>query len=239
MKIIRKLLGRKRIFFDDRIEALDGLLNLNRRHLLEATGGKVNNGTQSGLLNAVSTDTMKLKKGDIFVALAGECFDGHDYLTTAVESGAAAVVIHREDVSLPSNVLVIRVDNTLKALGDLATYRRRLLGRSLKIAAITGSSGKTTVKEMTASIFSGHLKSVDTGVDPILKTIGNFNNLIGLPLSLLPVAAGHKMAVLEMGMNQPGEIERLVDTADPDIGCIQISRRPIGRTGQYRRCCAC
>ena len=215
-----QILGRKRIFFDDRIEALDGLLSWNTEHLIRATGGRVSSGHQHCLLQAVSTDTRKLEQGDIFVALAGENFDGHDYVATAVQSGAAAVIVHRKIRNLPEDVLVIRVEDTLQALGDLAAYRRRLLHRNMKVAAITGSSGKTTVKEMTAAIFSRHLKLVDTGIDPLLKTMGNFNNLIGLPLSLLPVATGHRMAILEMGMNRPGEIERLVEIADPDIGCI-------------------
>ena len=215
-----QILGQERIFFDDRIEALNGLLRWNTSHLLKATGGRVSGGNQRCLLNSVSTDTRRLKRGDIFIALAGENFDGHDYVSTAVESGAGAVIIHREVPKLPAGVLVIRVEDTLQALGDLAAYRRRLLHRNLKVAAITGSSGKTTVKEMTAAIFSRHLQSVDTGIDPLLKTRGNFNNLIGLPLSLLPVEAGHRMAILEMGMNRPGEIERLVEIADPDIGCI-------------------
>jgi len=215
-----QILGRERIFFDDRLESLNGLLRWNTGHLLRATGGVVAGGQQHGLLRAVSTDTRTLERGDIFVALAGDNFDGHDYVTTAVEAGAAAVIIERAVGNIPAGVLVIRVADSLQALGDLAGYRRRLLGLSLKVVAITGSSGKTTVKEMVAKIFSDSLKSVQTGLDPLLKTRGNFNNLIGLPLSLLPVEAGHRMAVLEMGMNQPGEIERLVEIADPDIGCI-------------------
>ena len=215
-----QILGRQRIFFDDRTCALDGLLNWNTAHLLRATRGRVGSGLQHCLLQTVSTDTRELAKGDIFVALAGENFDGHDYVGTAVQSGAAAVIVHRKIQNLPADVLVIQVEDTLQALGDLAAYRRRMLHRNLKVAAITGSSGKTTVKEMTAAIFSRHLQGMQTGIDPLLKTVGNFNNLIGLPLSLLPVAAGHRMAILEMGMNRPGEIERLAEIADPDIGCI-------------------
>ncbi len=215
-----QILGRKRIFFDDRLQALDGLLSWKTDHLLRATGGAVISGRRQSLPGRVSTDTRKLEKGDIFVALAGDNFDGHDYLKTAVQSGASAVIIDRKVPALPTDVLVIRVQDTLQALGDLAAYRRRLLHRNLLVAAITGSSGKTTVKEMTAAIFSRHLQGGRTGSDPLLKTAGNFNNLIGLPLSLLPVGSGHRMGLLEMGMNRPGEIKRLTEIADPDIGCI-------------------
>ncbi|MEE4242189.1 MAG: UDP-N-acetylmuramoyl-tripeptide--D-alanyl-D-alanine ligase, partial [Desulfopila sp.] len=126
-------------------------------------------------------------------------------------------VEHRDD--LP----VFRVDDTLKALGDLAAYRRRRLGciSAPLVAAITGSTGKTTVKEMTAAIFFQQWP--DTLTEPngrVLKTQGNFNNLVGLPLSLLPLQLKHKVAVLEMGMNTSGEISRLAGIADPDISCI-------------------
>lgn len=217
-----QILAKKRIFFDDRTCAMNGLLSWNSNHLLKAIGGRICSGSQQCLLGTVSTDTRKLAGGDIFIALAGENFDGHDYVLPAVKAGAAAVIIHREVRDLPATVLAIRVQDTQQALGDLAGYRRRLLHRNLKVAAITGSSGKTTVKEMTAAIFSRHLQAdrQHTGIDPLLKTVGNFNNLIGLPLSLLPVEAGHRMAILEMGMNRPGEIKRLVEIADPDIGCI-------------------
>ena len=215
-----QLLGEKRIFFDDRIEAINGLLCWNEDHLLAATKGRVISGAQCMLLGGVCTDSRHLARGDVFVALAGENFDGHDYVMDAVRAGAGAIIVHRRVEQLPADILVVQVDDTLQALGDLAAYRRRLLKGNCTVAALTGSSGKTTVKEMTAAIFSRHLQGMQTGIDPLLKTRGNFNNLVGLPLSLLPIAAGHRMAVLEMGMNRPKEIERLVETADPDIACI-------------------
>lgn len=215
-----QLLAGNRIFFDDRLCALDGLLSWSTDHLILATRGRLCSGRQQSLPGKVSTDTRTLEPGDIFIALAGENFDGHEYVETAVRAGAAAVIVHREVADVPDHVLLIRVQDTQQALGDLAGYRRRLLQGSLPVAAVTGSSGKTTVKEMTAAIFHKHLAGVETGRDPLLKTAGNFNNLIGLPLSLLPIAAGHRMALLEMGMNRPGEIERLTAITDPDIGCI-------------------
>ncbi|MCW5199014.1 UDP-N-acetylmuramoyl-L-alanyl-D-glutamate--2,6-diaminopimelate ligase, partial [Desulfobulbus sp. F3] len=216
-----QIIGAERHFFDDRIEAINGLLRWNLRHLIEATGGEIT-GQVRGLaptFGKISTDTRSLAPGDVFVALAGEKFDGHDYVQTAVKAGAAAVIVQRE-VQVSEGILVLRVTDTLQALLDLAAYRRRLLGKNLTVAAITGSCGKTTVKELVAAIFSRHFAEVKTGINPVLKTQGNFNNLIGMPFSLLPVEAGHRAAVLEMGMNHPGEIARLVASAEPDIACI-------------------
>ncbi|MCI5212106.1 MAG: hypothetical protein D3910_25755, partial [Candidatus Electrothrix sp. ATG2] len=222
-----QIIGQERIFFDDRVEGLNGLLHWTIPHLLKALqGGKIHQrGKQNRLLGHISTDTRTLTPGDIFVALAGENFDGHDYLGTAVEAGAAVVIVQQDvkQEELPEHVCVLRVEDTLKALGDLAAYRRGLLHRRLPLVAITGSCGKTTVKEMTAAIFHHYFKAAEgtaSGADSVLKTGGNFNNLIGLPLSLLPLEAGHKVAIMEMGMNQFGEIERLTAIADPDIACI-------------------
>ncbi len=214
-----QIIGAERHFFDDRIEAVNGLLRWNLRHLQEGTGGAINGGGKKSLFGNISTDTRALQAGDIFVALAGEKFDGHDYVQTAVVAGAAAVIVQRE-VQVPEGTLVVHVADTLQALLDLAAYRRRLLGKNLTVAAITGSCGKTTVKELVAAIFSRHFAEGKIGINPVLKTQGNFNNLVGMPLSLLPVEAGHRAAVLEMGMNHPGEIARLVASADPDIACI-------------------
>ncbi|MDR2548836.1 MAG: UDP-N-acetylmuramoyl-L-alanyl-D-glutamate--2,6-diaminopimelate ligase [Desulfobulbus sp.] len=215
-----QILGATKHFFDDGLEAANGLLRWNERHLLAATGGRVAAGSQQAVLHDISTDTRALDPGDVFVALAGETFDGHAYIETAVERGAAAVIAERMPEAMREDVLYIAVADSLRALGDLAAYRRRLLSGAVKVAAVTGSSGKTTVKEMVAAIFTKALASVPTGVDPLLKTKGNFNNLVGLPLSLLPLDAGHRLAIVEMGMNVPGEIARLTAIADPDVGCI-------------------
>lgn len=227
-----QVIGQERIFFDDRVEGVNGLLRWTIPHLLKALqgGAILQQGKQTGLFGRISTDTRTLGQGDIFIALCGENFDGHDYLGTAAEAGAAVVIVQQERAGatgrsplLPEHVVVLQVEDTLKALGDLAAYRRRLLGRDLPLVAMTGSCGKTTVKEMTAAIFHRHfnvVQGINTGIDPVLKTEGNFNNLIGLPLSLLPVNALHKVAVMEMGMNQFGEIARLTEIADPDIACI-------------------
>lgn len=159
---------------------------------------------------SVSTDSRRIEPGDLYLALVGERFDGHDFLAEVVAKGAAGVVVSRRPAKLPP-VPVVLVDDTLYALGELARYRRRQLP-TLKVAAITGSSGKTTVKDMLAAIIDKHATT--------LKTTGNFNNLVGLPLSLLPVDYRHRYAVLEMGMNRPGEIARLAEIARPDVACI-------------------
>lgn len=179
-------------------------------HVLAATGGRCLAGKPEVRFRAVSTDSRTIEPGDLFVALAGENFDGHDYLATAVARGAAGLVVERAGDDCEGAV-VVRVGDCLRALGELARYRRRLIA-GLKVIAITGSSGKTTVKEMCASILAQQ--------GPVLKTMGNYNNLIGLPLSLLPVDYRHQAAVLEMGMNRAGEIARMTEIADPDICCV-------------------
>jgi murE/murF fusion protein len=215
-----QIIGTEKSYFDDRLEVVNGLLRWNERHLLAATGGKVVAGRQWDLLRKISTDSRNLQNGDVFVALHGETFDGHAYIDAAVAQGATVIIAERMPQRLEAEVLYIQVADTLRALGQLAAYRRRLLAPKVTVAAITGSSGKTTVKEMTAGIFAQAMLATRTGIDPLLKTKGNFNNLVGLPLSLLPLEAGHRLAILEMGMNVPGEIARLADIADPDIGCI-------------------
>ncbi|HSH13003.1 MAG TPA: UDP-N-acetylmuramoyl-tripeptide--D-alanyl-D-alanine ligase [Desulfurivibrionaceae bacterium] len=178
--------------------------------VLAATGGRVCGPAGAVTFRRISTDTRTIAAGDLFVALSGENFDGETFLAEAVSRGAAGALVSREP-SPPASVPVIVVGDTLRALGDLAAWRRRQLP-NLQVLAITGSSGKTTVKEMTAAILARKF--------PLLKTTGNFNNLIGLPLTLLKVNEKQRLAVLEMGMNHPGEIARLTEIAAPDFACI-------------------
>ena len=215
-----QIVGREKHYFDDRFEALQGLLAWSVKHLLAATKGQVVSGKEKAYYTQVSTDSRTIEPGAIFVALHGEHFNGHDYIELAIENGAAVVVVDQECCPVNDKVLVIKVLDTLIALGALAGYRRRLLGKRLLVASITGSSGKTTVKEMTAAIFASCNEQKQTSEDSVLKTEGNFNNLIGLPLSLLQVTSAHRTAILEMGMNSFGEIAKLTAIADPDIGCI-------------------
>ena len=178
--------------------------------VLAASKGSLLAGGMGASFGSICTDTRVLQPGDLFVALVGDNFDGHEFAAASVKKGAAGLVVSRPLEAL-SNVPVILVPDTLRALGDMAAFRRSAMP-DLKVVAITGSSGKTTVKEMTAAILEQNHK--------ILKTQGNFNNLVGLPLSLLPVAPAHQFAVLEMGMNRPGEIGRLAEIAAPDVACI-------------------
>lgn len=178
--------------------------------VLEATKGRLLSGESGTIFRSISTDTRTIEAGDLFLALPGEKFDGLTFVGEAVRKGAAGVVLSGDPVAkIP--VVVVQVEDCLRALGDLAHYRRHQM-KNLTVLAITGSSGKTSVKEMTAAILAE--------THNLLKTKGNFNNLIGMPLSLLPVDSRHRLAVLEMGMNQPGEIARLTEIADPDLACI-------------------
>ncbi|MEN8135972.1 MAG: UDP-N-acetylmuramoyl-tripeptide--D-alanyl-D-alanine ligase [Thermodesulfobacteriota bacterium] len=178
--------------------------------VIEATGGKLASGNPKAIFRAVSTDSRSVAMGALFVALRGDNFDGEKFCGDAVRLGAVGVLV-TETPKPPLDVPVIVVDDTLQALGDLAAYRRAAM-KNLTVLAITGSSGKTTVKEMLAAIFARR--------SGVIKTRGNFNNLIGLPLSLLPVDSSHQIAILEMGMNQPGEIARMTEIASPDLACI-------------------
>ncbi len=212
-------------YFDDRIEA---------RMQLQAKSGaphawrldRIRQITGAQLLfpvdkpmtfSNISTDTRTLHPGDLFVALQGENFDGRMFLQQAVEKGAAGLLIShiqgRPETGLDflPPVPVLLVPDTLAALGQLASGRRQW-NSNLQVIALTGSSGKTTVKEMTASILGQN--------HAILKTEGNFNNQIGLPLTLFRLKPEHEIAVLEMGMNRPGEIAVLTEITDPDLACI-------------------
>jgi UDP-N-acetylmuramoyl-tripeptide--D-alanyl-D-alanine ligase len=179
---------------------------------LRATGGSLIRGEAEKIFQGVSTDSRTLQDGNLFVCLRGENFDGHRFLAAA--AGAAGFVIQKDAgeqiMAAHEQRPVIVVEDTLVALGAIARFWRRKL--KVPVIAVTGSSGKTTTKEMTAQIL-GDTKNV-------LKTEGNFNNRIGLPLTLLRIADRHDVAVVEMGTNMPGEIECLTRIAEPDIGLI-------------------
>ncbi len=156
----------------------------------------------------VSTDTRSLDPGNLYVALRGERFDGHDFIQNAIDKGAAAVLIDRDsECAAPC----LRVTDSRVALADLARAWRQQF--TLPVVAVTGSNGKTTVKEMLRSIFA----QADT---PVLATQGNLNNDIGVPLTLFNLDAAHTHAVIEMGANHVGEIALLTDIARPDVATI-------------------
>ncbi len=170
-------------------------------------------GPSSTVFTGLSTDTRTLSPGALFWALEGERFDGHDFIPQALERGAAGVAGRRERVlgtAVPKDRAVIGVPDPLESLGDLASWWRH--GSPAAVAALTGSVGKTSTKELAAAVLDL--------AGPTLRTRGNLNNLIGLPLTLLGLREEHRYAVVEMGMNRPGEIARLTDIADPDVGLI-------------------
>lgn len=164
--------------------------------------------------SGVSTDSRGVGPGELFFALVGENFDGHDFIVDAVKKGAGGLVVQKDRVSkIPKSleeIPMIAVGDTLVALGELAALHRGRMKAA--VVGITGSNGKTTTKEMTASVAAVKFATE--------KSEGNFNNLIGLPMTLLSMTEESEVIVLEMGMNVPGEMKRLVEIARPDIGVI-------------------
>lgn len=168
-------------------------------------------GTDASVLR-VSTDSRSIQPGDLFIALRGDKFDGGAYAAQALQKGAVGVVL--DATQAPEIETAIRVDDTRLALGRLASaWRARF---NIPVVAITGSNGKTTVKEMLAAILRTETRSDDA----VLHTEGNLNNDIGLPLMLLRLRKTHQYAVLEMGMNHAGEIDYLTRLAKPNIAVI-------------------
>jgi UDP-N-acetylmuramoyl-tripeptide--D-alanyl-D-alanine ligase len=160
----------------------------------------------------VNTDSRAVEPGDLFIALKGERFDAHDFVKQALADGAAAALVNQGYQGEPGQPL-IRVADTHAALGQLAAFWRQQF--SLPVAGITGSNGKTSVKEMVAAILNAAV-----GEDQVLATRGNLNNDIGMPLTLLRLRAQHRYVVLEMGMNHLGEIAYLSRLAQPNVTVI-------------------
>ena len=184
----------------------------SEREVLEATAGRTAEPDASRAYAGVTTDSRKSCTGCLFVALKGERFDAHEFLAQAAAQGAAGALVERGRrlPVLPARFAIYEVEDTLAGLGALARFHR--LRFTLPLAAITGSNGKTTAKEMTCAILESR--------GPALKSEGNLNNEVGLPLTLLRLERRHLAAVVEMGMNHPGEIGRLTAIASPDAGLI-------------------
>ncbi len=164
----------------------------------------------------VTTNSKTVEPGNLFVALRGERFDAHDFLADVVTRGAAAVVVERLPAGLAIPALI--VPDTRHALGQIAHWWRKQF--SIPVIGVTGSNGKTTVKEMIASILSTAF-----GAQNYLATRGNLNNEIGVPLTLFNLDTQHQAAVVEMGMNHPGEIARLTEIAQPTVGLVNNAQR--------------
>jgi UDP-N-acetylmuramoyl-tripeptide--D-alanyl-D-alanine ligase len=160
--------------------------------------------------DSVSTDTRQLRKGALFVALRGERFDGHEFLSRAARKGALGAVVEKGIVLPDLDLEWFVVSDTARALGDLARYYRRRC--AARVIGVTGSSGKTTVKEMLASVLGAER--------PTHATSGNLNNHIGVPLTILDAPPATEFWVLEMGSNAPGEIARLASIAEPDDALV-------------------
>ena len=193
---------------------------------LYAVNGKLLQGSETVIFRGVSINSRTIKEGELFVCIKGENFDGHDFFGDAFRKGAAGIILS-DTKNLSTGMLgkgespfVIQSENTLRALQDLASYQRSLF--PFRVIAVTGTNGKSTTKEMIASIIETKYKT--------LKTQGNLNNHIGLPLTLLKREPEHEVGVLEMGMSAAGEIKRLAEIAKPDIGVItNISAGHLGQ----------
>jgi len=184
-----------------------------------ALGGRASGG--DALFTGVSTDSRSLRKGDLFVALRGERFDGHEFLKAAAAARAAATMVdsrYRGEYPVPALV----VEDTKRALGDLARYWRARFQPAL--VAICGSNGKTTVKEMLAAILRAHAGTGEQA-HAVLATRGNLNNDIGLPLTLLGLRHTHRWCAIELGMNHKGEIAYLAGIARPTAALVNNAQR--------------
>jgi UDP-N-acetylmuramoyl-tripeptide--D-alanyl-D-alanine ligase len=188
------------------------MLWLTAADVAAAAGGAVALGDPAQVIGDVSIDTRTLQPGDLFVAIRGERFDGHQYLVEAFTKGATGFLVDRQGRALapaalaPGLVLIV-VEDTVRALQSMARDVRRRSGT--RVVAITGSAGKTTTKEITAEFLAARFR--------VVRNRGNLNNHIGLPLSLLELRGQPDVAVVELGMNHPGEIRTLVGIAEPEV----------------------
>ncbi|MDH7499603.1 MAG: UDP-N-acetylmuramoyl-tripeptide--D-alanyl-D-alanine ligase [candidate division NC10 bacterium] len=179
--------------------------------ILEATGGRLLLGAKGARVQTFSTDTRTLRPRDLFIALQGANFDGHQFVAEAFRKGACGAVI--SSPSLSSSVdggLLLQVEDTLFALGEIARLWRRL--HPIPLVAVTGSAGKTTTKEWAAALLGRRFR--------VLSSPGTYNNRVGVPLTLLQLRKDHQLAVLELGTSAPGEIRRLSQICQPDMGLI-------------------
>ncbi|WP_096516538.1 UDP-N-acetylmuramoyl-tripeptide--D-alanyl-D-alanine ligase [Clostridium perfringens] len=189
------------------------MLELNLQEIVKATKGDLLKEADVKEIKAVSTDTRKIEEGTMFIALKGENFNGNNYVLDAFNKGAKIAIVDEVKCDLnelKEDVALIKVQNTGRALMDLAKFYREKLG--LKVVGITGSAGKTSTKDLVAAVLSDKYK--------VFKTKGNFNNEIGLPLMILELDSTYDVAILEMGMRGLGQIKELAEIASPDLGII-------------------
>ncbi len=179
------------------------------QEIARAVQGEIEFGIPSAQVKGVSTDSRTINKGDLFIPIKGPRYDGHDFIKSAIENGAACV-LSEKGIGIEGNHSIIMVKDTANALKALAKHYRRKF--NIKVIAVTGSTGKTTTKNIIAHVLSSHFN--------VLKTEGNYNNEIGLPLTVFNISPQHQVLVLEMGMSGFGEIAALTDIAMPDIVVI-------------------
>ena len=185
-------------------------LSFTAGEVARAAGGRVAQGDSGRVIDRVSIDSRTIAPGDFFIALRGERFDGHRFAPDALAKGASGVLVEPgalDPASVPAGAVAIEVADTTRALQDIARTVRDRSGA--RVVAITGSAGKTTTKEITAEFLAARYR--------VYRNRGNLNNHIGLPLSLLDLRTGPEIAVVELGMNHPGEIRTLVGIARPDV----------------------
>ena len=185
--------------------------SLALHEIAQFAGGMIGAGDGNISVTKISTDSRTVKRGELFVALRGEKFDGHKFVETAANAGAAGAIVETGwDGRVPEGFVIVRAGDTLRAYQDLAANYRKSL--QLKVVAITGSNGKTSTKDFAASVLSRRFK--------VTKTEGNFNNHVGLPRTILEATTQDEVAVWEIGMNHPGEVAALATIAAPDVAII-------------------
>jgi len=242
-----QIIGDRTLLFDDRVEAGNALSMIDgpgsvhtscgcsepqtatpkspgltpipwtTAEILEATGGKLICGDANDTFAGVSIDSREISVEDLFIAIKGDVHDGHSFIEDVMKKGVGGLLVEKNRThtlselgSLSPGITCITVNDTGKALGDLAAYNRKRT--PVSVIAITGSNGKTSTRNMITGVVSRRFCT--------LSTQGNLNNEIGLPLTLLNLTRDHQWAVLELGMNRPGEIERLAQICLPDLGVI-------------------
>jgi murE/murF fusion protein len=185
--------------------------------LLEATGADLVSGDIADTFTGIGIDSRSICAGELFVAIKGDLHDGHSFADAVIQSGVRGIVVSKDRIAtLPfenwqkKGIACLAVNDTTRALGDLAAFHRKRI--KVPVVAITGSNGKTTTREMTAAVVSRRFNT--------LSSSKNFNNAIGVPLTLFKLNSNHQWAVVEVGMNAPGEIDRLAEICRPDIGVI-------------------